>query len=248
VSQHGQKPHEHLTARYQSSELKADYLNQLFNTSAHQYDRILKYGFFGTGGAYRRRALQKAGLHSEMIMVDMACGTGGVLEQAMTILPSQNIIGIDPSTGMLASARLKFPQVCFLEGRAEAIPMKDQSADFIVMGYALRHVTTLEECFRDFYRVLRPGGKVLILELSRPSHKWGYIFFRWYLKYVLPALGWVITRNRDAPKMMRYFWDSIEVCVERSVILKSLEDCGFLSCKNDSELGVFSAFSGTKPV
>ncbi len=241
------KPHEHLSDLYKSDSEKTDYLNQLFNVSSHQYDRILKYGFFGTGGAYRRRTIENAGLRPDMRVLDVACGTGGVLWEAARTVPPDQLTGVDPSHGMLEASRAKLPGVTFLEGSAEAIPVPDNSHDLLVMGYALRHVRTFEEAFEEFYRVLKPGGKVLILELSRPKSRVGCLFLKLYLKYYIPFLALLLCRNRDAPKMMRYFWDSIEVCVDRETILRCLEAAGFQQCRNDAELRIFSAFSGVKP-
>lgn len=242
------KPHRPLTDYYASESEKPGYLNRLFDTSSHQYDRILKYGFFGTGAAYRRRALAKAGLRPEMRVLDVACGTGGVLEEAARSVPPNRLVGVDPSEGMREAARAKLPaEATFLEGRAEALPVPDESCDFLVMGYALRHVKTFEEAFREFHRVLKPGGKVLILELSRPESRVGRLLLKLYLKYYIPGLAWLLCRNRGAPRMMRYFWDSIEACAERETILNCLEKAGFRECRNDPELRIFSAFSGVKP-
>ncbi len=247
MNEPSRKPHEPLSAYYRSDDEKPDYLKQLFDTSAGQYDRILKYGFFGTGSAYRRRALQKAGLTGSMRLLDVACGTGVVMEQAARTVPLEQIVGLDPSPGMLEAARKKFPGATFWEARAESIPAPDAAFDFLVMGYALRHVTTFDDAFKEFFRVLKPGGKVLILEISRPASRTGYLAVKGYMKYFLPALTGILCWNRQAPGMMRYFWDSIEVCASREDILRALERSGFRDCRNNSELGIFSAFSGVKP-
>ncbi|MEX2382808.1 MAG: class I SAM-dependent methyltransferase [Opitutales bacterium] len=241
------KPHQALPEYYDSDSEKPLYLNELFNTSGARYDRILKYGFFGTGGNYRLRALRKAGLTPDMRVLDVACGTGGVLEQAAKIVSLDQVIGLDPSSGMLEVARRKFPAATFWEGSAESIPCEAETFDFLVMGYALRHVKTLDEAFQEYYRVLKPGGKVLILEISRPRSRLGYLFARLYLRHFIPLLALLLCRNREAPKMMRYFWDSINACASREAVLDSLSRSGFQECGNTPELGAFSAFSGVKP-
>ncbi len=247
MSETPKTPHEPLSAYYASEKEKPNYLKQLFDTSADQYDRILKYGFFGTGSAYRKRALARAGLQPGMRLLDVACGTGVVMEQAAKTVPLERIVGLDPSVGMLEAARRKFPEATFREGRAEKIPGEDNAFDFVSMGYALRHVETLDAAFREYFRVLKPGGKVLILEISRPHSRTGYLAVKLYMKYFLPALTLVLSRDRRAYGMMRYFWDSIEACASREDILRALERSGFQECRNDSELGIFSAFSGVKP-
>lgn len=247
MTENYQKPHEPLAAYYESDEVKPDYLKQLFDTSSQDYDRVLKYAFFGTGAAYRRRTIQSAGLHPGMRVLDVACGTGGVLQEVLKTVPAEQLTGVDPSEGMLAAARSKLPGVTFYEGTAEALPLEDKSIDLVTMGYALRHMRSFDEAFREFFRVLKPGGQVLILELSRPRSRVGYALTKFYLKYYVPLVALLLCRNRSAPRMMRYFWDSIDACVEREVILERMADAGFHACRNDCELGIFSAFSGTRP-
>lgn len=247
MEENRQKPHEPLSAYYESEEVKPDYLNQLFDTSSQDYDRVLKYAFFGTGASYRRRAIERAGLHADMRVLDVACGTGGVLEEALKTVPAEQLTGVDPSKGMLSAARKKLPGIVFYEGTAEKLPLEDNSCDLVVMGYALRHVRTFDEAFSEFFRVLKPGGKVLILELSRPRSRLGRTVLKLYLKYYVPFVALLLCRNRSAPRMMRYFWDSINACVDREVILDRLAGAGFEACRNDCELRVFSAFAGTKP-
>lgn len=242
-----QKPHEPLATYYESDEVKPDYLKQLFNASSQDYDRVLKYAFFGTGAAYRRRMIQSAGLHPRMRVLDVACGTGGVLQEVLKTVPADQLTGVDPSPGMLAAARSKLPGVTLYEGTAEALPLEDQSIDLICMGYALRHMRTFDEAFQEFFRVLKPGGKVLILELSRPRSRPAYALAKFYLKYYVPLVALLLCRNRSAPRMMRYFWDSIDACVDREVILACMADAGFHASRNNCELGIFSAFSGSKP-
>ncbi len=241
------KPHEVLTEYYDKDSEKEKFLREMFDTSAKHYDRILRYGFFGMGGHYRYRSLKQAGLRPGMRVLDIACGTGGVMQQAFRITPLSNIVGLDPSEGMLNVARGKFPDATFWHERAESIPSADKEFDFLVMGYALRHVSTFDEAFREYFRVLKPGGKVLLMEISRPRSHVGYLLAKLYLKQFVPALSFVICRDRAARKMMRYFCDSINACASRAVIVESLKQAGFEAAQCRTELGLFSAFTARKP-
>lgn len=243
----GVRPHPALTAYYESDADKAAYLRGMFNASARHYDRVLHYGFFGLGSRYRRRALQRAGLRPGMRALDVACGTGGVLQQASGITGRSDLVGLDPSEGMLEVARSKFPEATFWRAEAESIPCGDAQFDFLMMGYGLRHVRTFDEAFREYFRVLKPGGRVLVMEISRPRSVVGYHLAKFYLKQLVPTLAFVICRDEQAREMMRYFCDSINACASREAILAALERAGFADCQNHSELGLFSAFTGRKP-
>jgi demethylmenaquinone methyltransferase/2-methoxy-6-polyprenyl-1,4-benzoquinol methylase len=236
-----------LTDYYPDADGKQAYLQALFDASARHYDRVLRYGFLGMGGNYRLRMLRAAGLRAQMRMLDVACGTGDIMRLATRIAPVANLVGLDPSPEMLRCARAKLPAGTFWQATAESIPAAPASFDFLVMGYALRHVRTLDAAFAEFHRVLKPGGKVLILEISRPRHRLGYRLARLYFRQMLPAIAWVICRDRAARRMMRYFWDSIDACVSPEIILAALSRAGFQRCRNKRELGLFSAYSGSKP-
>ncbi len=241
-------PHQILTDYYATPEDKHTYLDVLFTTSAQHYDRILRYGFLGLGGIHRLRALRRAGLQPGMRVLDVACGTAAVMQQAAKITPISQIVGLDPSAGMLKVARSKFPEATFWQAQAEAIPSPDGAFHFLVMGYGLRHVDSLTATFREYLRVLKPGGKVLILEISRPGSTVGYAFAKAYLKHFLPTLALITCQDKGAREMMRYFWDSIDACASRETILGALATAGFETAQHQCELGMFSAFSAIKPL
>jgi demethylmenaquinone methyltransferase/2-methoxy-6-polyprenyl-1,4-benzoquinol methylase len=167
------------------------------------------------------------------------------VESAKILGTAKNITCLDPSEGMLAVARTKLPAK-FVQGRAEALPFPDQSFDFLTMGYALRHVTELEATFREYRRVLRPGGKVLILEVTKPATKVGNFFFRAYFGKIYPALTQLFTRSRDARDMMRYYWETMDACVPPETVLAALRGAGFAEVKRIKMLGLFSEYSAMK--
>src|SRR3954471_16395106 len=152
-------PHPPLEKRYRSTEEKPEYVNRLFDAGAEYYDGVVDWGFFRSGAFYRKWTLQRNGLRPGHRLLDVACGTGLVAVGAMKVLGgAENITCLDSSEGMMAVAKRKLP-AHFVVGRAEAIPFPDNTFDFLTMGYALRHVTALEEAFREYHRVLKPGGK-----------------------------------------------------------------------------------------
>ena len=240
-------PHPPLDAHYATTEAKPAFVNQLFDAGAQHYDGVVDWGFLRSGSFYRRWALQRHGLRRGHRLLDVACGTGLVATAAHKILGSADAITcVDPSEGMLSVARRKLPAQ-FLVGRAEQLPVPDNSFDFLTMGYALRHVTTLDEAFTEYRRVLRPGGKVLILEVTKPSSRMGAALFKLYFGKIYPSLTQLFTRSRAARDMMVYFWETMDACVPPASVLEALRAAGFTEVKRTAMLGLFSEYSAIKP-
>ena len=240
-------PHPPLTEHYASTEAKPAFVNGLFDAGAKHYDGVVDWGFLRSGAFYRRWVQQRHGLKPGQHLLDVACGTGLVAVESAKILGSaENITCLDPSEGMLSVACAKLPAK-FVQGRAEAMPFADDSFDFLTMGYALRHVTSLAAAFREYRRVLRPGGKVLILEVTKPSGRVGSFFFRLYFGKIYPALTQLFTRSRAARDMMRYYWETMDACVPPETVLAALSDAGFVEVKRTRMLGLFSEYSAVKP-
>jgi demethylmenaquinone methyltransferase/2-methoxy-6-polyprenyl-1,4-benzoquinol methylase len=240
-------PHPTLTRRYETPDAKPAFVNRLFDRGATYYDGIVNWGFLHSGSFYRRWVQKRYGLKPGLRVLDVACGTGLVAVEAARILGSaENITCLDPSAGMLAVARKKIAAT-FVQGRAEALPLADNSFDFLTMGYALRHVMDLETTFRQYHRVLRPGGTVLILEVTKPSSAAGRFFFRLYFGRIYPALTQLFTRSRDAREMMAYYWETMDACVPPEDVLAAMSAAGFSEVKRKHIGGLFSEYSGIKP-
>jgi demethylmenaquinone methyltransferase/2-methoxy-6-polyprenyl-1,4-benzoquinol methylase len=227
-------------------EEKPAFVRKLFDNGAKYYDGVVDWGFLHSGARYRRWAQRRHGLKPGMQLLDAASGTGLVAVEAAKIMGSaNNITCLDPSEGMLGFARTKLA-ARFVLGRAEALPFPDASFDFVTMGYALRHVTSLEEAFAEFYRVLRPGGKILILEITKPSNRCGALLFHVYFKRIYPLLTRLFTRSRDAETMMAYFWETMNVCVPPATVVAALKSAGFSRATRHPRLGLFSEYTGLK--
>jgi len=241
------RPHPALTEYYDSSDHRRGFVRDLFNHTAPDYDRVERMLAFGSGPWYRRRALSQAGLRPGMQVLDVAMGTGLVAREAIALSgESGHVIGLDPSIGMVTEARqtLTLPVVL---GRGEQLPLRSNSFDFLSMGYALRHVSDLEAAFREYFRVLRPGASVCVLEITRPHSRLALWLLRAYMKGLVPYLTRLVTRHRETARLMEYYWDTIETCVPPETILAALHRAGFENVRRHASLGIFSEYLGRKP-
>ena len=239
-------PHPPLPNRYVSSEEKPDYVNRLFDAGAKHYDGVVDWGFLRSGATYRKWTMQRHGLRPGQQLLDVACGTGLVAVAAQKILGgAETITCVDPSEGMMAVAKRKLP-ARFVVGRAEQLPFPDDSFDFLTMGYALRHVQSLEQTFCEYHRVLKPGGKILIMEVTKPSGRIGEFLFRLYFRKIYPGLTQLFTNSRDAREMMFYFWETIDACVPPAGVLEAMRAAGLSEVKRTGLLGLFSEYTAIK--
>lgn len=235
-------PHPVLPAYYQSDAGKRPFIRGIFDDTAGDYDRVDRLLAFGTGSWYRRQALLRAGLKPGMQVLDVATGTGLVAREIQYLLRgSGGLIGLDPSPGMMGAAGRPL-SLSRVQGRAEALPFAAHSFDFLCLGFALRHLDDLHGVFQEFKRVLKPGGRVLLLEITRPGTPVAATLVKAYMHTLVPLLSRLVARHRDTPKLYRYYWDTIEACAPPERILDSLAAAGFACPDRHVELGIFSEF------
>ncbi len=239
-------PHPLLKSHYATPEAKPEFVNRLFDAGAPHYDGITGWGFLGSGSAYRRWVQRRHGLKPGMHLLDVACGTGLMAIEGMRILgTADNITCLDPSEGMMAEARKKLPAK-FVVGYADRLPFADASFDFLTMGYALRHVADLAVTLREYHRVLRSGGRVLILEVTKPTSPLGNFFFWLYFGKIFPGLTRLFTRSRAAHDMMYYYWETMDASVPPDSVLAAMRAAGFAVVKRVHVLGLFSEYVALK--
>ncbi|MBA2430744.1 MAG: class I SAM-dependent methyltransferase [Chthoniobacterales bacterium] len=241
-----QTPHPTLTDYYDSESNKAPFLEEIFDRTAVHYDRIDTFGFLGTGRSYRKWVLTRAGLRPGMRLIDVATGTGLLAVAAAEIVGAENLVCVDPSSGMLDMARPKL-NATFIKAGAEQLPVADASFDFLTMGYALRHVADLQAAFREYFRVLKPGGKCLLLEVSRPATTLRYKMARLYFRDCVPKICRAITGSPDVQHLMEYYWETIDQCVAPEAILAALRESGFVEVQRTAWVDLFSEYTAVKP-
>jgi demethylmenaquinone methyltransferase/2-methoxy-6-polyprenyl-1,4-benzoquinol methylase len=237
-------PHAPLPEYYRSGDAaeREAFLRTTFDDTAVDYDRLEKILGLGTGSWYRRQALLRAGLRPGMQVVDVGMGTGLVTRQILKITGEpQRLVGVDPSPGMMQQARFEQPVECRL-GRAEEIPVPTASADFLVMGYALRHIADFAAAAAEFRRVLKPGGRLLVLEITRPEGRVAEFLLKAYMRGMVPAIARLVSRSRSTPMLWRYYWDTIEACVPPAQVMQTLRNAGLADVERHVELGIFSEY------
>jgi demethylmenaquinone methyltransferase/2-methoxy-6-polyprenyl-1,4-benzoquinol methylase len=239
-------PHPTLTEFYPAPAGRARFVNELFDRAARDYDWMSGAMSFGTDRLYRRRALQEAGLKPGMRVLDVATGTGLVAQAALDAGVAQlDVVGLDASRGMLEENR-KHRAVQLIQGFGEALPFREATFDFIVMGYALRHVEDLAALFAEFDRVLRQPGEVLILEISRPASRLGFVLLRLYMQQLLPFVTRFASRSPEATRLMKYYWATIAECVPPASILSALSGAGFHPVERKTRVGILSEYLAGK--
>jgi demethylmenaquinone methyltransferase/2-methoxy-6-polyprenyl-1,4-benzoquinol methylase len=232
-------PHPPLTDYYADEQARRGFVRTIFDSTASDYDRIDRLLAFGSGPWYRNQALQRAGLKPGMRVVDIGVGTGLVAREAVKLTGDPAlVVGVDPSIGMMSQAHL--PGVQLVEGRAEAIPFPDASFDFLSMGYALRHIGDLSAAFSEFHRVLKPGGRLCLLEITKPERAWSQALLKVYMRGIVPVIARLAGSSAESAKLWRYYWDTIEACVPPSGVIDALSEAGFVGAKRHIETGALS--------
>jgi demethylmenaquinone methyltransferase / 2-methoxy-6-polyprenyl-1,4-benzoquinol methylase len=243
----GIPPHPALTAYYSSPGERQAVVNGLFDDSARYYDWICRTMSMGTGSRYRRSALRRVGLRPGMRLLDVATGTGLVAREALAILGGgRQVVGLDPSAGMLGECHNVIPGR-LVRGVGEALPFRDRQFDVLSMGYALRHVSDLAPAFQEYHRVLKNGGRVVIMEIVCPRSRLGGLVLRLLLEHVLPFVTRIGTGSERAEKLMRYYWETVVNCVSPQVVLDALGRAGFAKVEQRRLGVVLSEYVGTRP-
>lgn len=239
-------PHPTLRSFYAADDERQSFVNDLFDRTARYYDWMNAVMSFGSGYWYRGEVLREAGLKEGMRVLDVATGTGPVAAAARKIVgASGHVVGIDPSAGMLRVAQTK-AVARFIQATGEALPLADERFDLLSMGYALRHVPDLRETFREYHRVLKTGGRVVIMEIAIPRSKIVRGFLSWYMGTILPVVARLGTRNRDTEQMMRYYWETTATSVSEPTILDSLGEAGFSKVWSTTRFGMLRDYHAVK--
>ena len=205
---------------------------KMFNDIAKTYDLANRILSMGIDKLWRRKACnlafsfyEKSNLDS---IVDVACGTGDLMIDWENIasengIDVKNIIGIDPSVGMMEVGKTKIPHRTFIEAGAENIPLDAESIDFVSISYGIRNVVKRKEGLSEFSRILKKNGLCIILEFTKnDKDDICAKISKFYLNNIMPHIGGLISKNKDAytylPTSIENFITTKELCKELSSV------------------------------
>ena len=245
----------------------------MFDRIAFRYDFINRFLSGGIDIYWRKRAIRKlstlqrpgtgsaaasvkgaigAGLTAAapMRVLDVATGTGDMAIMMTRYLPGVKVTGIDISDGMLEIGRQKVTkaglqeQIELRNGDSESIPYPDNSFDAITVAFGVRNFEHLERGLQEMLRVLKPGGRLVILEFSRPGRGGFRQLYNLYLKVVAPGIGRMVSSNREA---YQYLNDSVKAFPEGRDFVDILSSNGYNSTDFQSlSMGICSIYTGEK--
>jgi len=213
---------------------KQEKIVDMFDQIADTYDLANRVLSFGIDVTWRKKGCDKAfeylGLKELEQITDVATGTGDLLihwknQAKKNGVEVKKFVGVDPSVGMLKVAKEKVDFAEFLEGKAQELPIKDESTEVISISYGIRNVVDRKEALLEFYRALKPGGVVVILEFTK-QEKSGLLskVVDIYMKKILPTIGGLVSKNYAAYK---YLPDSIEQFLTTQMLIDELKEAGF---------------------
>jgi demethylmenaquinone methyltransferase/2-methoxy-6-polyprenyl-1,4-benzoquinol methylase len=199
---------------------KTALVRSMFDTIAPRYDLVNRLMTFGLDVGWRKQSVRALGLPAGSVVLDLACGTGDFLK--ILARAGHRPFGMDLSWGMLAANRTGAP---LAQANAASLPVATGKLDGITCGYALRNFTDLAPAFAEFSRVIRPGGRLSILEVAEPDRGLLRAGDRVWFRRVVPIIGGVLS-DRDA---YRYLPRSTAYLPPTDQLRAMLNDAGFSS-------------------
>ena len=220
----------------------------MFNNIAKRYDFLNHFLSLGIDKLWRRRAIKQVKEIKPAKILDVATGTADLAIEALKLNP-EKIVGIDISTEMLNIGRLKLENkgitnIELLEGDSEKINFTDGYFDAVTVAFGVRNFENLNQGLKEMNRILKPGGKAVILEFSSPRNFPVKQIYYLYFKFLLPFIGRFISSDHSA---YSYLPESVNNFPGGKDFLKVFEKCGYINTKNISlTFGIASIYTGMK--
>lgn len=242
--------HDQIVPDKDSIKGKKTQVAEMFDHIAPRYDFLNRVLSGGIDIAWRKKALNLLAKDKPGRILDVATGTADLAIMAAERLHPDQIIGIDISPKMLEAGREKIEKralrelIVLQEGDSEAINFPDHSFDAVTVAFGVRNFEHLEKGLQEIRRVLKPGGRLVILEFSKPSFPVWKQLYNGYMKYIAPKLAGWLSRNKKA---YIYLNNSIQAFPEGKAFLDVMKKTGFkqTKCKKLS-FGISSLYTGEK--
>jgi demethylmenaquinone methyltransferase/2-methoxy-6-polyprenyl-1,4-benzoquinol methylase len=224
---------------------QADRIRRMFDQVAPRYDARNRLFSLNRDQAWRRRAALRTGLRPGQTALDLCTGTGKLAHELLPyVRPNGRVVGIDFSSAMLELARVREPGIEFRLGDVISLSEPDCSIDAITIGFGLRNILDRQIALREMHRVLRPGGRLVILEFAPPKRGPMMGAYRLYLGRLMPAL--VGMGRRDEANAYRYLAGSVAAFFDPAELTAQLEAAGFTVSVERMTFGIVAIHTGTR--
>ena len=200
---------------------KAASVRAMFDLIAPQYDRLNRWLSLRLDQSWRRQTIRSIGVGAADRVLDLACGTGDLSELAAAT--GARVVGIDFARNMLVGATRRRIRATFIQADANALPLPTASVSVVLSGFALRNFVSIPRALQEAARVLKPGGRLALLEVDTPRQpllKWGHGF---YFQRLVPLLGGLISDR----KSYRYLPRSVVYLPEEAELLQMVRAAAF---------------------
>ena len=228
---------------------KKEQVAHMFNSISGRYDFLNHFLSLGIDIAWRKKAIKLLKPINPKLILDVATGTGDFAIEALSLHPDK-VIGIDISDGMLDVGRKKMIERKFdhkielLNGDSENLPFEENKFDALIVAFGVRNFENLEKGLSEMLRVIKPGGKVVILEFSKPARFPFKQFYNFYFKFILPKIGRWVSNDQAA---YTYLPESVQAFPDGEDFVQILSRLGY---KNTTctplTFGISSLYTGTK--
>lgn len=210
---------------------KVSLVANVFHSVAAKYDLMNDVMSMGIHRLWKRFTIDCSGVRPGHQVLDLAGGTGDITALfSKRVGPTGKVILADINESMLNVGRDKLRDlglvnnIDYVQANAEALPFADNSFDIISIGFGLRNVTDKDAALRSMFRVLKPGGRLLVLEFSKPEYEWLSKVYDLYSFKLLPAIGGLVANDKES---YQYLAESIRMHPDQDTLKQMMEDAGF---------------------
>ena len=241
---------EKITPYHNQTVTKKEQVATMFNNISGTYDFLNHFMSLGIDILWRKKAIRQLKAQQPKSILDVATGTGDFAFEAIKILKPEKITGVDISAGMLDVAKRKIRErklehvFSVRLGDSEMLPFEDNQFDAITVAYGVRNYENLEKGIADMRRVLKPGGKIVILEFSKPQGFPVKQLYNFYFKHITPFFGKVFSKDARA---YQYLPESVAAFPDGTAFTQLMERVGFSQTKQITlTFGISSIYTGIK--
>lgn len=241
---------EHMKPYQDESTGKREQVELMFNKISPKYDILNRVLSLGIDTIWRKKALDLIKADKPQFILDVATGTADLAIEAAERLQPGRIIGVDIAEEMLEVGRGKIKKknldkiIQLQKGDSEQLPFEDNIFDAVIVSFGVRNFEHLEVGLKDIHRVLKPGGKLMVLEFSQPQKAPFKQLYTFYFKNILPLIGKIVSKDTAA---YTYLPDSVEAFPFGEKFLSIMQTCGFVpKVKKELTFGVCTAYVGSK--